>query len=381
MRTAQPIQRPTGRSPGAWVRSAGDLRVAEPAEWDALVTRLGGADTYLSAAYHAVSALLEPTGTRPVLLHHRSDRGELALPLLLRPLAAGGWDATSAYGYGGPVASGEPDIAAFVAALDAWAVENAVVTTFLRLHPLLDNAHLVHATSGLVDAGSTVAWDISPGRDLEANLHPHHRRAVRRADRAGLATTVVRRPGSLEPFRELYAATMRRQQADPFFFFPTPYWDALVQEGRALQPVLVEGRLDGELVAALLCFEGGPWLHYHLGASADAARAIGASNRLFLAAATWAQSRGMTRLHLGGGLGGAPDSPLFVFKHRFDPGSGPLPFHVAKLVHDRERYRELTGSDSTAGFFPPWRARTDEAPPAEATADSHVGSHGGGDAA
>ena len=121
--------------------------------------------------------------------------------------------------------------------------------------------------------------------------------------------------------------------------------------------MLVEGRLDGELIAALLCFERGPWLHYHLGASADAARSIGASNRLFLAAATWGQSQGSTRLHLGGGLGGAPDSPLFVFKHRFDPTGEPLRFHVAKLVHDPVRYRKLAGDDSTAGFFPPWRAR------------------------
>jgi serine/alanine adding enzyme len=381
MTAGQPTQRLTVRSPGARVRSAGEVRVVDPAEWDSLVTRLGGADTYLSAAYHAASALLEPTGTRPVLLHHRGPGGELALPLLLRPLAAGGWDATSAYGYGGPVARTPQDPVAFGAALDGWARANAVVTTFLRLHPILGNADLVPATADLLRIGSTVAWDTSPGRDLVANLHPHHRRAVRRADRAGLVTTVVRRPPSLEPFRKLYEATMQRQQADPFFYFPTAYWDTVVEEGPALRPVLVEGRLDGELIASLLCFEHGSWLHYHLGASADVARTMGASNRLFLAAATWAQSQGLSRLHLGGGLGGAPDSPLFVFKHRFDPGSEPLPFHVAKLVHDRGRYHGLTGSHSTAGFFPPWRAPVDRDRPAETTADSDADSPAAGDAA
>jgi serine/alanine adding enzyme len=62
----------------------------------------------------------------------------------------------------------------------------------------------------------------------------------------------------------------------------------------------------------------------------------------------------MTVFHLGGGLGGSR-SPLFDFKLRFDPGTRPLPFSVAKLVHDPVRYRELTGGDSTEGFFPPWR--------------------------
>jgi hypothetical protein len=63
----------------------------------------------------------------------------------------------------------------------------------------------------------------------------------------------------------------------------------------------------------------------------------------------------MTRFHLGGGVGGSAASSLFAFKHRYDPGSEPLPFHIAKIVHDPVQYRELAGTDDTAGFFPPWR--------------------------
>ncbi|WP_457045196.1 GNAT family N-acetyltransferase [Geodermatophilus sp. SYSU D01180] len=326
------------------------------AQWDFVVAGLGGLDTYTSAAYSRASALLEVPGTRPVLLHVRSATGDVALPLLLRPLPGGrGWDAISAYGYGGPVARSAAAAASLGPTLDAWARANGVVTTFLRLHPLLGNAALVPASAELVPAGSTVAWDVSPGRDLLAGMHAHHRRAARRADREGLDVTVDPAPADLGAFRDLYYTTMERQQADAFFFFPDAYWTALVDEAAALRPLLVEGRLEGRLVAALLCFPHGSWLHYHLGASADVARGIGASNRLFLAAAEWAQAQGMSRLHLGGGLGGSASSPLFVFKHRYDPESEPLPFHVAKLVHDPVRYRELAGTDDTAGFFPPWR--------------------------
>ncbi len=354
--------RRTGRSPGAGVTSTRALRVVEPADWDPLVTRLGGADAYLCAAYHAASALLEPAGTRPVLLHHRSDRGELALPLLLRPLEAGGWDATSAYGYGGPVASGEPDIPAFGAALDAWAVENAVVTTFLRLHPLLDNAHLVPAASGTIDAGSTVAWDVSPGRDLVRGMHRNHKKAVRKAAREGLATTVVARPPDLDGLQALYVTTMERQQADPFFFFPDAYWTALLAPNEVMTPVLVEGRREDRLIASLLCLAAGPWLHAHLAGWEDEARSIGASNRCYFAAAEWGQQQGLTGFHLGGGVGGDAHSSLYEFKRRFDPAAPPRTFRIAKLVHDPARYRELTGSGSTAGFFPPWRAREKRRP-------------------
>ncbi|MGY1716252.1 GNAT family N-acetyltransferase [Geodermatophilus sp. SYSU D01106] len=338
------------------MRSVGEVRVLADDEWDALVARLGGLDTYTRAAYQRASVLLEPPGSRPVLLHYRDPDGDVALPLLLRPLEGGrGWDAASAYGYGGPVARGARSIPAFGAALDTWARANGVVTTFLRMHPVLGNDALVPPGARVLDVGSTVAWDVTPGRDLAEGMHAHHRRATRRADRAGLEITVVSRPSSLEEFRRVYEETMRRQQAERFFYFPTQYWEALLADGAVLQPLLVEGRLDGELVAALLCFVHGTWLHYHLGGSTDEGRSIGASNRCFLAAAQWAQSRGTTGFHLGGGLGGRADSPLFVFKRRYDPTSAPRAFRIAKLVHDPETYAELAGTTSTDGFFPPWR--------------------------
>lgn len=336
--------------------SVGNVRVVPAAEWDHVVAGLSGLDTYTCAAYHRVSALIEPAGTVPALLHYLGSGSEAALPLLLRPLPDGsGWDSTSAYGYGGPVAASGRGAAALGTALDGWARENGVVATFLRLHPLLDNARLVAPTAALV-VGRTVGWDVTPGRDLLALMHPHHRRAVRKADRAGLEVTVCR-PPCLDEFRELYEITMRRRGAEAFYFFSPEYWEALLAEGAALGLVLIEGRLDGALVAALLCLSEGRWLHYHLGASNDAARSIGASNRCFLAAAEWAQARGMNRFHLGGGLGGSSSGALLVFKHRFDPTGALLPFEVAKLVHDQERYRQLAGTYSTAGFFPPWRRR------------------------
>jgi hypothetical protein len=332
------------------------VRVVPTDEWNALVTRLQGRDTYTLAAYHRAAATLEPAGTQPVLLHFAHSGGDVALPLLLRPLPDGhGWDATSAYGYGGPVAASERAATGLLEALDAWAAANDVVATFLRLHPLLGNARLIPRSAELIELGSTVAWDVSPGRDLVTVMHPHHQRAVRKADRTGVTVDVLNHPRDLGPFCDLYETTMRRQQADDFYFLTAGYWKSVLDEAEELGLVLVEARLDGELIAALLCFATGPWLHYHLGATSDRGRSIGASARCFLAAAEWAQSRDLARFHLGGGLGGNPDSPLLRFKHRFDPAGALLPFHVVKLVHHADRYEALAGTSSTAGFFPPWR--------------------------
>ena len=82
------------------------VRVVQHGSWDALVRRLETDITYHSLGYHEASAAMEAVGTVPVLLHYQGDKAEMAIPLLLRPLPDNqGWDATSAYGFGGPVST------------------------------------------------------------------------------------------------------------------------------------------------------------------------------------------------------------------------------------------------------------------------------------
>jgi lipid II:glycine glycyltransferase (peptidoglycan interpeptide bridge formation enzyme) len=207
------------------------------------------------------------------------------------------------------------------------------------------------------DLGATVVWRTAPDRgDLLPLMHSHHRRAARKADRAGVEIRITENPPELTAFRTCYDATMRRQDAAPYYFFRDAYWDALVRTRGGGTMVLVDALLEGELAASLLCIAGGGALHYHLGASTDAARAVGASNRCFLAAASWAQEAGIGQFHLGGGVGGGEGSTLLQFKHRFDPESELARFHIAKIVHDASAYEELAGTTSTDGFFPPWRS-------------------------
>ena len=74
----------------------------------------------------------------------------------------------------------------------------------------------------------TVTWRLE-GDDLLAGMHKHHRRLARRALAAGLRATVEPAPGSLEGFIAVYEASMRRADADPFYFFGADYWDALLR--------------------------------------------------------------------------------------------------------------------------------------------------------
>jgi lipopolysaccharide/colanic/teichoic acid biosynthesis glycosyltransferase len=315
-------------------------------EWDELVQ---GRDVYFRRAYVEASALLEQ-GARPLLLHRPGRGGGAVLPLLVRDDPR---DATSAYGYGGPLGLGGEVGQDFWAAYDEWAREVGVVSTFVRFHPLLGNA-AAGGTMRVQALGPTVGWRLDGAPELAAAMDGHHRRLVRRAEREGLTAQVTAAPGSLDGFARLYEETMRRNEAAAFYFFSAPYWQALSRLGDAL--VQVEVRREDVTMAGVLCFATPPWLHYHLGGSSDEGRRLGASHLALLAAAQWAQAHGYTRFHLGGGVGGREDS-LFEFKRRFCP-EGLLTASVGKAVHDVEAYRRLAGVEEVSydGFFPAYRA-------------------------
>ena len=303
-------------------------------------------------------------GTQPVLLRHAESPKTWLLPLLLRPLPdESGWDAASAYGYGGPIASAPDSLKKIGAGVDEWARENRVVTTFLRFDPVLRNEAWAPPQVALSSPTPTVVWDLQQARPLADTMHPHHRRGARKADRALLTVKVEAGPADLSHFRELYEVTMRRQGADRFYFFPASYWARLSDLGDRL--VAVYGLLNGKLIAALLCFRSTSTLHYHLGASLEEARSISANTRLFLTAAEHARELGLDNFHLGGGLGGDAASTLFNYKQRFWPAGEHGCFVTGRWVHDQPRYAQLAEAACDSAYFPPWRAPPDRAKQAQ----------------
>jgi hypothetical protein len=311
----------------------GGLREVDAEEWEALTAE---ADVYFRRAYVEASAPAEKVGFAAIL------RDEPA-------------DVTSPYGYGGPLPLAEgADLGAFWERYDAWCRAQGIPASFVRFHPLLGNerdARGVHVET----LGHTVAWRLEPGRDLLATMDKHHRRLARKAEREGLAATVIQGPASLDGFVALYEETMRRNEASAFYFFSPAYWEALARLGDAL--VLVDVRRGEKLAASVLCLAGSPWLHYHLGGASDEGRRLGASHLALLTAAGWGQALGYETLHLGGGVGGQEDS-LFEYKRRFAPDD-LVTASVGKAVHDEEAYRRLAGVTEIAydGYFPAYRDR------------------------
>jgi Acetyltransferase (GNAT) domain len=317
------------------------LREVPVGEWDELLARLGCADAYLLRAYVEASCVLDPG--EPMLLEHDG----VVMACIVRAINGTASDVTTPYGYGGPVGTGSHD--RFYELYEEWCRERGIVSTFTRYHPLLENyGSAPHASY----SSPTVGWPLDG--DLLAGMHGKHRNVVRKAQKAGVAVDVTAAPDDLSAFAALYEQTMERQDAAGYYFFPLEYWERLTALGGNL--VRFDALAEGEAVASALCLRGDRWLHYHLGATADSARDLSASNLLLYTAALWGQAQHLEEFHLGGGAGGKEDS-LFAFKERFSP-SARREFWVGKAVHDEAAYRRLSGGAEIDydGFFPAYRA-------------------------
>lgn len=337
------------------------MRVAlldpDAAPWHDTVARVRH-DFYHLPSYVRLAATYDGGEPRAVYAEDGGDR--LLLPLIVRDAGPGKRDATSPYGYAGPVVSGP---ASFVRrawdAVRARLRAEAVVSLFVRLHPLLDPG--VPEDAGLVvEHGHTVSIDLRlPTEELWRQTTSGHRNEINRALRAGHKAYVDERWEHLATFGRLYRATMERLGADAYYRFPDRYFERL-REALGVRLWLSVVDIGGAVAAAGLFVETDGIVQYHLAGSDEAFTRERPTKLMLHFVRGWAKERGDRFMHLGGGLGGAADS-LFQFKAGFSHRRHP--FRTLRVVLDEDAYAELVHVrdprlDPTRldGFFPLYRA-------------------------
>lgn len=332
-----------------WLRS-------DDAGWADMLASAGPHDVYHLPGYHRVA---EASGWGEAWLHVVDDgRRWIALPLLLQPIegAPGRCDATSVYGYAGPITStapvGQDLVADFHRTLHQGLVERGAVTLFARLHPLLEQAPVLAGMGELARLGDTVSIDLRLPEEAQlATYRSNHRRDIAKLERKGYRTMVNERPGDLGPFVELYYENMRRVQAQSRYFFDAAHFERLAETlGPALTLALCD--LDGEIVGAGLFMRHGPIVQYHLAAVSDRHAGAAPAKQLIDASRRHFRAAGADFLHLGGGRGAIEDL-LFHFKAGFSPRRHA--FRVWRWIIDAPAYEALTAGRPATRFFPAYR--------------------------
>lgn len=345
--------------------------------WAAALRAAGRYDLYHLAAYHA---LAEERGEGMARLFvYRSGDELIALPLLLRSLStvpglrqagAGLYDASSVYGYPGPISARRdpsPDaLAGFREALAGCLRDMGVVSIFSRLNPLIEGQDaLLHGLGEVEQRGQTVSIDLRP--DPEAQLAAYrqsHRYDLRRLRQRGLVVEHDAEGRYLEQFIAIYHQTMRRVGAAPGYLFNQIYFERLM----ALDDVfhLLICRAGDTIAAAALFAVCGEIAQYHLAGTDAEFQRLAPMKLVVDEARLWARGRGATVLHLGGGLGAGEDS-LFAFKAGFSDRRHR--FAIWRWVLAPERYERLNRAReawisaqrlqaASPEFFPAYRRPT-----------------------
>lgn len=353
------------------------LTVAHAQEWTDVLRRMARHDFYFLHGYHALAEKLGEGSAR--LFVFESNGHLLALPLLLRPLGdvasgvpeAAGWhDATSIYGYAGPLASHTEVpvkiLHEFHSALREALLAERVVAAFSRLHPLLPQNDLLAGLGEIQPCGPTVGIDLT--------LTPE---AQRSQYRGSLRTRLNKLRGMgidgkpdpelrhLADFAEIYRESMQRVGAQASYFFDLAFFQDLAA---ALGPAfrLFVATQDGQVLAGGVFTLCDGIVQYHLGGTRNSALKLSPITVVFDSVRLWAMENGARVFHLGGGVGAREDS-LFVFKGTFSDVRHQ--FSTWRCILAPELYARLCEScginPAQTGFFPAYRAPISAAPAGE----------------
>jgi len=344
--------------------------IQEKQRWLAALQRCGQFDWFHLPFCHALAGR-RGEGNGHLFVY--SEAGYcIALPLLLRPIESSevsGWlDATSVYGYPGPVASHEaiPEavVRNFQESLRDALLSLRVVSVFSRMHPLFpQQQRLLAGIGSFRNAGQTVSIDLTLPLDVQwRKIRKDHRRDIRRLEDDSFMCVRSSSGEHIEAFMKIYHETMRRVQAAPCYFFERDYFDALAAglgDDFHLFMCLRDGKpISGELVTACNGIVQG-----YLAGTVSQYQRYAPTKLLLNHARVWFSERGMRALHLGGGVGARQDS-LFSFKtgfsdlrHDFLTWNWVLERQVYRLLCEERAGMDLSpGEEPATNFFPAYRA-------------------------
>jgi CelD/BcsL family acetyltransferase involved in cellulose biosynthesis len=350
------------------------LRPSQRSQWTHALHNSCQYDFYHLPAYHAL-AEARGEGLAHLFVYAEGPYC-VALPLLLRAidtepalkvLGRGWMDATSVYGYAGPIQSHarmpHTVIYNFGCALRDALRERCVVTAFSRLHPLMHQSQVLTGLGECKLIGQTVSIDLTlSASDRWNQYRENHKRDINRATQLGVVCLYDHTQMYFDHFIDMYHETMDRVHASSVYYFDHAYFNDLVSGARKRVHLFV-ALLDDKAIGGGLFTSCEGLLQYQLGATASEFMKVSPLKLILHTAQSWGRERGMSVLHLGGGVGARQDS-LFRFKAGFSDRRHD--FLTRRWILFPERYAQLQNEvsrwnagnsvqEDSLSYFPEYR--------------------------
>lgn len=269
------------------------------------------------------------------------DDNILLMPFIRKEID-GYYDFETAYGYGGPIANTTDKCwidVSFDELKDLFLREK-YVCGFIRFHPLLNNVDICKKHFPVLFDRNTVAINTAeePESMWRKQMTSKNRNMIRKAERNGLAYSAEYDFASMDDFVKLYNATMKRLNAEKFYFFDENYYRSFREKFKG-KAFLGTVRKESELICAAIFMYSTNYGHYHLEGSNHVFSNMAANNLLLWKTAEEFHKHGVEEFHLGGGYNSDPDNSLLKFKKSFS--NNMKDFYIGKWIINEEKYSEL----------------------------------------
>lgn len=345
------------------------ITLEEREKWDSIVKSFQQYDVYYLSGY--VKAFQIHGDGNPLLFFYEDNYVRGINVVMKRDIADDAhfkgiipsdtyFDFATPYGYGGWLVEGAENASALFREYKAWCVENGIISEFVRFHPVIANHIYSENDYDVIPLGETVAMDLSSPDNIWQNITSKNRNVIRKALKNGVSIYNGRSPELYMTFKEIYNATMDKDNAEDYYYFNDEFYKSILNDLPNNAQVFYAQLEDGTIIAASIMITANGKMNYHLSGSRKDYQHLAPTNLLLYKAALWGSENRFKTLYLGGGVGSGEDS-LFKFKRAFYKGDLHR-FYIGKVVFIDGKYEELLSmrlqNDSNikhSKYFPQYR--------------------------
>lgn len=335
--------------------------ITEKGEWDTFLKDIESYDFYHTYDYHKLSVSENET---PIMLKYVENDIKIGLPLIIRNIPHTKYkDATSVYGYVGPISKGVTgsfNNSKFLKSIINYFKNNDVISVFSRLNPYIQFQHTILNNFGEISPqGKVVNIDLSLDVDIQrqnyrSRLKTHINKARRLCTVKASSTQA-----DLQKFMELYNISMDRVNAKKHYYFNKSYFENLLNSNNFETTILSAiDNESGKVIGASMFISTNSIIQYHLSGCKNEFLHLMPTKLLIDEMRLIANKKGCYRFfNLGGGLGGSDDDSLFHFKSSFSKDFKQ--FDLWKFIVNKDIYDELVEmfkSSSNLDYFPNYRS-------------------------
>lgn len=268
------------------------------------------------------------------------------------------FDIVTTYGYGGLDCTKEDSelLEFFFINFEKYCNEKNIISEFIRFSPFLGNHKFYNERKyNIINISKTVYIKLESEEQIWNDFESRCRNTIRKAQKNNLIIKNGFDEKKLNEFIEIYKETMKRDNADKYYFFNEQFFESIYNNLGKYASIYTVLYNNKPISSSIILFNGES-AHYHLSGTLTEYLNLGANSIGLYEIAKDLCKKGCKSFHLGGGYGG-DTSPLLKFKRSFNK-NGDLDFYIGKRIYNNDVYNKLCnikGISIDEPYFPAYR--------------------------